>query len=70
MKGVPVFYTPYICFPVKDERQSGFLFPIIEVSGEDGFDLTLPYYLNLAPNYDATLTPRYMAKRGPKLVLQ
>ncbi|MDH3641745.1 MAG: LPS assembly protein LptD, partial [Gammaproteobacteria bacterium] len=67
MKGVPVFYTPYIRFPVSDERQSGFLFPNLEVSGEDGLDIALPYYWNLAPNYDATLVPRYMAKRGAGL---
>ena len=64
MKGVPVLYTPYIKFPVTDDRQSGFLFPAIEYSGEDGLDLSVPYYLNLAPNQDATLTPRIVSKRG------
>ena len=64
MKGVPIFYTPYIRFPVSDDRQSGFLFPSIEYSGEEGLDLTVPYYLNLAPDYDATLSPRYIGKRG------
>ncbi len=64
VKGVPVFYTPYIQFPISDERQSGFLFPILGFSGEKGVDLALPYYFNLAPNYDATLTPRWLGRRG------
>lgn len=64
MKGVPIFYTPYIRFPVSDDRQSGFLFPSIEYSSEEGLDLTVPYYLNLAPNYDATVSPRYIGNRG------
>ena len=64
VRGVPVFYTPYIQFPVSDARKSGFLFPILGFSGERGADLALPYYFNLAPNYDATLTPRWLGKRG------
>ncbi len=64
MKGVPVLYTPYIKFPVTGERQSGFLFPNFQYSGEDGLDLSVPYYLNLAPNQDATLVPRIVTKRG------
>jgi LPS-assembly protein len=67
LKGVPVFYTPYIRFPVSDKRQSGFLFPTVKVASDDGLDLELPYYLNLAPNYDATLIPRYIAERGAGL---
>ena len=61
---VPVFYTPYIKFPINDERQSGFLFPNVGFSGEDGLDLTIPYYLNLAPDYDALVAPRVITKRG------
>ena len=64
VKGVPLAWLPYIKFPVSDQRQSGFLFPHIGASGEDGLDLALPYYLNLAPNYDATVTPRLLSKRG------
>ncbi len=67
VRGVPVFYTPYIKFPISDERQSGYLLPQIGFSGEDGAVLGLPYYLNLAPNYDATLTPRLLSKRGAGL---
>jgi LPS-assembly protein len=61
---VPVLYTPYIRFPVTDERLSGFLFPVLGYDQKDGADLALPYYLNLAPNYDATITPRYISERG------
>lgn len=62
--GVPVFFVPYIRFPVTDERQSGFLVPEVGYSNDNGFDIALPYYFNLAPNYDATVTPRIMSKRG------
>jgi LPS-assembly protein len=61
---VPVFYFPYLKFPVKDERQSGLLYPSFDFGSDNGTDISLPYYWNIAPNYDATLTPRYMAKRG------
>ena len=61
---IPVFYTPYISFPIGDERKSGFLPPRIGSSDEAGTEFRIPYYLNLAPNYDATLIPRYMSRRG------
>lgn len=64
MKNVPVFYTPYLKFPVSDERLSGFLFPTFSHSDEDGVDISIPYYLNLAPNYDATIIPRVIGERG------
>ncbi|MCY4213231.1 MAG: LPS-assembly protein LptD [Gammaproteobacteria bacterium] len=64
VKGVPLAWLPYMKFPVSEQRQSGSLFPHIGASGEDGIDLALPYYLNLAPNYDATVTPRLLGKRG------
>ncbi len=60
---LPVFYTPYINFPIDDRRQTGFLWPLIGKSSS-GFDLAVPYYINLAPNYDATLTPRVVTDRG------
>ena len=60
---MPVFYAPYLRFPVSGERSSGFLVPDLYIGGE-GIDLATPYYLNLAPNYDATLTPRWIAERG------
>ncbi len=64
LKSVPVFYTPRLQFPVSDERLSGFLFPNMGYSDEDGVDVSIPYYFNLAPDYDATLIPRYISDRG------
>ncbi|MGB7754525.1 MAG: LPS-assembly protein LptD [Salinisphaera sp.] len=65
--GVPVLYTPYISFPVDNQRHTGFMTPTIGASSNAGFELTTPYYINLAPNYDATLVPRLMTKRGFQL---
>ncbi len=61
---VPVFWLPYARFALDDRRVSGFLFPNFGYSDRRGFDFTVPYYLNLAPNYDATLLPRVMTDRG------
>ena len=66
-KDVPVFYTPYISFPLGDERKSGVLFPSFGHSGSNGFDVEVPYYFNLAPNYDLTLTPAVLTARGVQL---
>ncbi|CRM41480.1 LPS-assembly protein LptD [Pseudomonas fluorescens] len=64
VKNIPILYTPYIYFPIDDRRQSGFLPPSFSTGSETGFTLVTPYYFNLAPNYDATLYPQYMTKRG------
>ncbi len=61
---VPLLYAPYISFPAGDRRKSGFLFPTIGTSSSNGFELGIPYYFNLAPNYDATLEPAWFSKRG------
>lgn len=61
---VPFLYTPYISFPIDDRRQSGFLVPTVGASDTTGFDFSIPYYWNIAPNYDATITPRIMSDRG------
>jgi LPS-assembly protein len=66
-KDVPIFYTPYIAFPLGDERQSGLLFPSFGHSGNNGYQLEVPYYFDLAPNYDATLTPGILSRRGVQL---
>ncbi|WP_066459702.1 LPS-assembly protein LptD [Castellaniella caeni] len=63
-KDVPILYSPYLTFPLGKDRKSGFLVPTYGTSSNGGFELTTPYYLNLAPNYDATLSPRYLSKRG------
>lgn len=61
---VPVFYTPYLIFPVKRQRQSGFLFPRIGSSTLKGFSFTLPYYWAIAPNQDATVELDLQTRRG------
>ncbi|MCZ8131884.1 MAG: LPS assembly protein LptD [Steroidobacteraceae bacterium] len=66
-KGVPILYTPVISFPVGDARKTGFLFPTYGQSSRNGFELAAPWYWNVAPNYDATLTPGVMSKRGVTL---
>ncbi len=63
-KGVPVAYTPYIRFPLNNERQSGFLMPTIGNSDRNGFEVATPYYFNIAPDQDATVTPRLLSDRG------
>lgn len=64
---VPVLYLPWFRFPIDDRRRTGLLYPAISSSGRNGFDWRQPIYLNLAPNYDATITPRFMSKRGLQL---
>jgi LPS-assembly protein len=66
-KGVPVFYFPYVNFPISDQRKSGVLMPRVGYSGQHGYEAAVPYYFNLAPNYDDTLTPRLLTKRGLQL---
>src|SRR6202020_2833371 len=66
-KDVPIFYTPYISFPLGDERKSGLLFPSLGHSSSNGFELEVPYYFNLAPNYDLTVTPGILTARGVQL---
>jgi len=64
---VPVMYLPYARFPIDDRRTSGLLVPSLGNSNDAGYDLILPYYLNLAPNYDATISPRLIRDRGAML---
>lgn len=63
-KNTPIFYTPYVNFPIDDRRQSGILTPSVGYSSNSGLDLAVPWYWNIAPNYDATLTPRTQSRRG------
>src|SRR5262249_7604368 len=65
-----VMYTPWAEFPLSNERKSGFLTPVLGSSQTRGFEYAQPYYFNLAPNYDATLAPRLMTKRGLQLAGQ
>lgn len=64
---VPVLYVPWIVFPTDDRRRTGLLYPALSSNGRNGLDYRQPIYLNLAPNYDATITPRLMSKRGAML---
>jgi LPS-assembly protein len=63
-KGVPVFYSPYLSFPLDNRRLTGFLAPSFGNTQNGGFSFSAPFYWNIAPNYDATLRPRYYTKRG------
>jgi LPS-assembly protein len=63
-KGTPVFYSPYLSFPIDDRRLSGFLAPSFGRTQRGGLSLSTPYYWNIAPNFDATLSPRYLSNRG------
>ena len=67
---VPVIYLPWFMFPTDERRRTGLLFPSISNSSRNGFDWRQPIYLNLAPNYDATVSPRYMSERGVQLGAQ
>lgn len=64
IKDVPIFYFPYIVFPIDDRRRSGFLYPGISTSNSRGFEVYAPWYWNIAENMDATLTPHVMSDRG------
>ncbi len=64
---VPMFYTPWITFPIDDRRRTGLLAPSFSTSDRDGTDITVPFYWNIAPNYDATLVPRWIERRGTML---
>jgi LPS-assembly protein len=64
-KGVPIFYMPSTSFSLNKNRQSGFLSSTLGTTTRSGFDLRIPYYFNISPNMDATLSARYLGKRGP-----
>jgi LPS-assembly protein len=66
-KGVPIFYSPYLSFTLHQERKSGFLAPHYGSTSKGGGDFTFPYYWNIAPNRDATISPRVITRRGVML---
>src|SRR4051812_25162639 len=66
--GAPILYTPYIDFSLDRQRKSGFLAPTFGTSGNSGTEFSIPYYWNIAPNLDATITPRVMSKRGVQML--
>ena len=63
-KNIPIFYFPRVSFPINDERKTGFLFPGIGYDRDSGTILEVPYYINIAPTLDATVTPRILSERG------
>jgi LPS-assembly protein len=63
-KGVPILAAPVLTFPLSDERKSGFLPPSFDIDNKSGFEFAQPYYWNIAPNRDATLTPTLSTRRG------
>jgi LPS-assembly protein len=65
--GLPILYSPFLSFPLDNRRKSGFLAPTFGTSAQSGFDFSLPYYVNLAENYDATITPKLFTRRGVQL---
>lgn len=67
VKNIPVLYTPYISFPIDRRRKSGFLWPTLGANNKWGPYFLAPYYWNMAPNYDMTITPGYLSKRGLQL---
>ncbi|MBU0654213.1 MAG: LPS-assembly protein LptD [Gammaproteobacteria bacterium] len=67
IRNMPVLYLPYMSFPLTDARKSGFLWPDIGSSEKSGLQISTPYYFNLAPNYDLTLTPTLLSRRGLQL---
>jgi len=66
-KDTPILYLPFMDFPLNGQRKSGFLAPSIGTNGKNGLIVEAPYYFNIAPNYDDTLTPRLLTKRGLQL---
>lgn len=67
VRKTPILYLPYISFPLSDKRKSGFLIPSLGSTEKSGVELSTPYYFSLAPNYDMTLTPTLLSKRGVQL---
>ena len=63
-KDVPILYSPWLSFPLNNRRKTGLLSPTIGSSSNTGFELTQPFYWNIAPDMDATISPRLMSKRG------
>lgn len=69
-QGIPVLYAPYLSFPISDARKSGVLTPQIGGTSRSGTEIRVPWYWNIAPNYDATITPRLLTDRGLQLQTQ
>ncbi len=64
MKDVPLFYFPYFNYPIDNKRHTGFLFPSYGSTSNSGYELSVPYYWNIAPNYDFTFAAKLLSERG------
>ena len=64
---VPIAYAPYFSLPTSNQRRSGLLSPLMGYNSNNGLDIAQPYYVNIAPNRDLTITPRFMSHRGTLL---
>ena len=64
LRGFPIMYSPYVDFSIISQRRSGFLLPTVGSTNASGFEMSIPYYFNLSPTHDATITTRNMSKRG------
>lgn len=62
--GVPILWLPWMTFPIDDRRKSGFLYPSLSTANDNGLEISIPWYWNIAPQMDATITPRYYTERG------
>jgi len=62
--GVPILYAPWFTFPIDDRRKSGFLLPSLGNTSDNGVEIGVPWYWNIAPNQDAIIEPRYFTGRG------
>ncbi|GAB4035027.1 MAG: LPS-assembly protein LptD [Rubrivivax sp.] len=63
-QGVSILALPRISFPVTGDRKTGWLPPTVNLDSRSGFELSVPWYWNIAPDRDATLTPRLITRRG------
>lgn len=70
VRDVPVLYVPYVTFPIDKRRRTGLLYPTFNFSNENGTDISVPYYINLDPQYDLLLTPRWIEERGEAAAAQ
>ncbi|MCW8926931.1 MAG: LPS assembly protein LptD, partial [Xanthomonadales bacterium] len=67
---IPILYLPYMTFPIDDRRKTGFLYPALSSANDNGFEIGIPFYWNIAPNQDATIQPRYFTDRGAMITAQ
>lgn len=64
IKGVPIFYTPYMVLPAKNTRQTGLLFPELSNSDNNGFGVNVPFFWNISDSTDMTFYPQFYTDRG------